>query len=261
MEKKRVRLTVAYDGTNYHGWQLQKNGTSIEAVLNETLSRLFQEDIKVIGASRTDSGVHALGNIAVFDTTARMPAEKVSYALNQRLPEDIRIQRSEEVPGDWHPRHCVSRKTYEYRIYRGEFPMPVKRLYSYFTYQPLDAEKMRRAARYLIGEHDFKSFCQTGAVVETYVRTIYCMEVEEQGRDLVIRVTGSGFLYNMVRIIVGTLIEIGRGRYEPEHMQEILKARDRGAAGPTAPAEGLTLVGYEFPEEKVPFSGETTRKA
>lgn len=261
MEKKRVRLTVAYDGTNYHGWQLQKNGTSIEAVLNETLSRLFQEDIKVIGASRTDSGVHALGNIAVFDTTARMPAEKVSYALNQRLPEDIRIQRSEEVPGDWHPRHCVSRKTYEYRIYRGEFPMPVKRLYSYFTYQPLDAEKMRRAARYLIGEHDFKSFCQTGAVVETYVRTIYCMEVEEQGRDLVIRVTGSGFLYNMVRIIVGTLIEIGRGRYEPEHMQEILKARDRGAAGPTAPAEGLTLVGYEFPEEKVLFSGETTRKA
>ena len=133
MGKKRVRLTVAYDGTNYHGWQLQKNGVSIESVLNEALSSLFREEIKVIGASRTDSGVHALGNIAVFDTVSPMPAEKVSYALNQRLPEDIRIQKSEEVAEDWHPRHCVSRKTYEYRIYRGEFPMPVKRLYAYFT--------------------------------------------------------------------------------------------------------------------------------
>lgn len=247
MEKKRVRLTVAYDGTNYHGWQLQKNGCSIEGVLNEALSNLFQEDIKVIGASRTDSGVHALGNIAVFDTTGQMPAEKVSYALNQRLPEDIRIQKSEQVPLDWHPRHCVSRKTYEYRIYRAEFPMPVKRLYSYFVYNTLDVGKMRAAARYLVGEHDFKSFCQTGAVVETTVRTIYSIDVEEQGADLVIRIVGGGFLYNMVRIIAGTLIEIGRGRYEPERMQEILNACDRGAAGPTAPAAGLTLIRYEFP--------------
>ena len=143
--KKRVRLFVAYDGTNYHGWQVQNNGITIESELNRCLTDLLGEKIEVIGASRTDSGVHALGNVAVFDTTARMPAEKISYALNQRLPEDIRIQKSEEVAADWHPRHCESRKTYEYRIYRGEFAMPVKRLYSYHTYRSLNVEKMCEA--------------------------------------------------------------------------------------------------------------------
>lgn len=246
MEKKRVRITVAYDGTNYHGWQLQDNGITIEAELNRCLTELLGEEIKVIGASRTDSGVHALGNVAVFDTVNRMPAKKISYALNQRLPEDIRIQKSEEVADDWHPRHCESRKTYEYRIYRGEFPMPVKRLYSHFVYTPLDVGKMREAAAYLEGEHDFKSFCQTGAQVESTVRTLYSLWVEEQDSDLVIRVCGNGFLYNMVRIIAGTLIEVGQGKREPESMLEVLSALDRGAAGPTAPANGLTLVKYEF---------------
>ena len=246
MEKKRIRLTVAYDGTNYHGWQLQDNGNTIEAELNKGLSELLGEEIRVIGASRTDSKVHALGNVAVFDTVSRMPAGKISYALNQRLPEDIRIQKSQEVPADWHPRRCESRKTYEYRIYRAEFPMPVKRLYSHYIYTPLDVGRMREAAAYLEGEHDFKSFCQTGAQVESTVRTIHSLWVEEQESDLIIRVCGNGFLYNMVRIIVGTLIEVGQGRREPESMQEILGALDRAAAGPTAPAHGLTLVKYEF---------------
>lgn len=249
MSARRIRLTVAYDGTNYCGWQMQNNGITIESELNRCLSDLFKEDIKVIGASRTDSGVHALGNIAVFDTTAHMPASKVSYALNQRLPEDIRIQKSEEVAYDWHPRHCDSRKTYEYRIYRGQFPMPVKRLYSLFTYYELDVEKMQRAAAYLVGEHDFKSFCQAGAQVETTVRTIYALEVEEQGADLVIRVCGNGFLYNMVRIIAGTLLEVGQGRRSPESMEEVLSACDRQKSGPTAPAHGLMLMKYEFPCE------------
>lgn len=246
MEKKRVRLTVAYDGTNYHGWQIQNNGITIESELNRCLSDLLGEPVEVIGASRTDSGVHALGNIAVFDTESPMPAEKISYALNQRLPEDIRIQRSEEVAADWHPRHCESRKTYEYRIYRGEFPMPVRRLYAYFTYRSLCVEDMREAAAYLVGEHDFKSFCQTGAQVESTVRTIYLIEVEEQGAELVIRVCGNGFLYNMVRIIAGTLMEVGQGRRAPSDMPAILDAKDRRAAGPTAPAHGLTLMRYEF---------------
>lgn len=246
MEKKRVRITVAYDGTNYHGWQLQDNGITIEEELNRCLTELLGEEIKVIGASRTDSGVHVLGNVAVFDTVNRMPAKKISYALNQRLPEDIRIQKSEEVLPDWHPRHCESRKTYEYRIYRGEFPMPVKRLYSHFIYTPLDAGRMREASAYLEGEHDFKSFCQTGAQVESTVRTLYSLWVEEQDSDLVIRVCGSGFLYNMVRIIAGTLIEVGQGKREPESMLQVLSALDRSAAGPTAPANGLTLVKYEF---------------
>jgi len=246
--KKRVRLVVAYDGTNYHGWQIQKNGITIESELNRCLSDLLGETIEVIGASRTDSGVHAMGNIAVFDTVNRMPAEKISYALNQRLPEDIRIQKSEEVALDWHPRHCESRKTYEYRIYRSEFPMPVKRLYSVFTYHKLDVQRMQEAAVYLVGEHDFKSFCQTGAQVESTVRTIYSVEVEEQGADLVIRVCGNGFLYNMVRIIAGTLLEVGQGKRTPEEMPKILEARERTFAGPTAPAHGLMLVRYEFVE-------------
>ena len=244
---KRVRLTVAYDGTNYHGWQVQNNGITIESELNRCLTDLLREPIGVIGASRTDSGVHALGNIAVFDTTSRMPAEKISYALNQRLPEDIRVQRSEQVADDWHPRKCASRKTYEYRIYRAEFPMPVKRLYSLFTYHDLDVSRMQEAAAYLEGEHDFKSFCQTGAQVETTVRTLYSVEVEEQGEnDLVIRVCGNGFLYNMVRIIAGTLLEIGQGKKDPMDIFAILEVKDRSAAGPTAPAHGLTLMKYEF---------------
>lgn len=247
--KKRVRLTVAYDGTNYHGWQIQNNGITIESELNRCLTDLLKEPIEVIGASRTDSGVHALGNIAVFDTVNRMPAEKISYALNQRLPEDIRIQKSEEVEPDWHPRHCESRKTYEYRIYRGQFPMPTKRLYSLFSYHKYDVIKMREAAAYLEGEHDFKSFCQTGAQVETTVRTIYSVEVMEQAEDLVIRICGNGFLYNMVRIIAGTLMEIGQGRREPRDIIRILEAKDRGTAGPTAPAHGLMLVKYEFPTQ------------
>lgn len=254
---KRVRLTVAYDGTNYHGWQLQNNGVTIEEELNRALSRLTGEEIRVIGASRTDAGVHALGNVAVFDTESLMPAEKISYALNQRLPEDIRVQKSEQVSADWHPRHCESRKTYEYRIYRAEFPMPTKRLYSYFTYHSLDVEKMREAARYLEGEHDFKSFCQAGSSVlkkpcqaESTVRTLFSLQVEEQGAELVLRVCGSGFLYNMVRIIAGTLIEVGQGKRAPETMTEVLAARDRSAAGPTAPAHGLTLIKYEFPAEE-----------
>lgn len=243
---KRVRLTVAYDGTSYHGWQIQNNGITIESELNRCLEDLLGEKTEVIGASRTDAGVHALGNIAVFDTESRMPAEKISYALNQRLPEDIRIQKSEEVDANWHPRHCDSRKTYEYRIYRGEFPMPMKRLYSCFTYHELDVDRMRRGASYLVGEHDFKSFCQTGAQVESTVRTLYSVDVEEQGSDVVIRVCGNGFLYNMVRIIAGTLLEVGQKKYPPEHMKEILETKNRKAAGPTAPARGLTLVGYEF---------------
>ena len=245
---RRIRLTVACDGTDYCGWQVQPNAVTVEGVLNEKLTGLLGEEITVTGASRTDAGVHSLGNVAVFDTETRIPADKISYALNQRLPEDIRIQKSEEVAPDWHPRHCESRKTYEYRIYRAEFPMPVKRLYTYFTYRPLDVGKMREAAAFLEGEHDFKSFCQTGAQVESTVRTVYSVNVEEQGSELVIRVSGNGFLYNMVRIIAGTLMEVGLGKRAPESMGELLAARDRSAAGATAPACGLTLVKYEFYE-------------
>lgn len=244
---KRVRLTVAYDGTAYSGWQVQPNGRTIEGELNWALSDLFGEAIEVIGASRTDAGVHALGNIAVFDTAARMPAEKIAYALNQRLPEDIRIRRSEEVAADFHPRKCQSIKTYEYRIYHDRFPLPTRRLYTHYSYADFDILAMQEAAAYLTGEHDFQSFCASGSQAETTVRTIYAAEVFEEGKEIVIRISGGGFLYNMVRIIAGTLMAVGQGAYPPEHMREIIRARDRSAAGPTAPARGLTLVSYEFP--------------
>lgn len=243
---KRIMLTVAYDGTNYCGWQVQPNGETIEGILNRCLSELLGENVAVTGASRTDSGVHALGNVAVFDTDSPIPADKISYALNRRLPEDIKIQRSEEVDSTFHPRHTASRKTYEYRIYCAPFPMPVRRLYTYFTYVPMDVERMRQAAACLVGTHDFKSFCSVGAQVETTVRQIDSLEIEEEGREIVIRVTGRGFLYNMVRIIAGTLMEAGRGHREPEDVEKILQARERQAAGPTAPACGLTLVRIDY---------------
>lgn len=237
---------VAYDGTAYHGWQVQPNGVTIEGELNKALSELLGEDIAVIGASRTDAGVHALCNIAVFDTESRIAPEKMAPALNARLPEDIRIQQSMQVPDDFHPRHCNTKKTYEYRIYMGKYENPIGRQYAHFVYVPLDVDKMQKAAQYLVGEHDFKSFCVAKAQVLTTVRTIYDVQVEEEGSYLTIRVSGNGFLFNMVRIIVGTLLEVGRGNMEPEQIKEILEAKDRQTAGPTAPARGLTLVKFEF---------------
>ncbi|MBO5069484.1 MAG: tRNA pseudouridine(38-40) synthase TruA [Roseburia sp.] len=243
---KRVKLIVAYDGTNYKGWQVQPNGITIEEVLNQKLSELLGENIVVTGASRTDSGVHSLGNVAIFDTNTRMPAEKISFALNQRLPEDIVVQDSCEVPSDWHPRYQKGRKTYEYRILNRTFRMPTRRLDTYFYYHPLDIEKMQRAAAYLVGEHDFKSFCAVGAQVKTTVRTIYACDVRKDQDIITIRVTGNGFLYNMVRIIAGTLIRVGGGEWKPEQIPDILSALDRNAAGPTAPAHGLTMIGIEY---------------
>lgn len=243
---KRVKLTVAYDGTNYCGWQVQPNGNTIEAELNKHLSELLGEEIRVTGASRTDAGVHARGNVAVFDTDARIPAEKISYAMNTRLPADIRIQRSEEVAGDFHPRFCETRKTYEYRICNRRFPDPCQRLYSLFYYWKLDTERMQRAADHLVGTHDFTSFCTNRPEVTDRVRTIYSLSVERQGDMIILRVTGSGFLYNMVRIITGTLLRVGSGQMEPEEIPGILEAKDRGRAGETARPEGLTLVEIEY---------------
>ena len=240
---KRVKLVVAYDGTNYHGWQVQDNGITIEEVLNRTISELVQEDIKVIGASRT---VHACGNVAVFDTESRIPGDKFSFALNQRLPEDIRIQESCEVDADFHPRYADTVKTYEYNILNRRFELPTKRLYAAFCYYPMDIERMNQAAAYLVGEHDFKSFCSAGAQVQTTVRTIYAVNVTKADDMVHIRITGNGFLYNMVRIIAGTLMQVGTGLMEPEQVKEILEARDRSKAGPTAVAKGLTLVEIRY---------------
>ena len=244
---KRVKLVVAYDGTNYRGWQIQNNGETIESMLNRAISSLTGEDIHVMGSSRTDSGVHAMGNVAVFDTEHRMPADKICFALNQRLPEDIRIQSSMEVEPDWHPRkhHCT--KTYEYKILNRKMEVPSLRLYTHFCHFDLDLDQMRQAAKLLTGEHDYKSFCNVRTQVLDTVRTVYSIDIEKDSNDVItIRVRGNGFLYNMVRILAGTLMAVGMGQRKPEEMPDILAACDRAAAGPTAPAKGLMLVGMEY---------------
>ena len=243
---KRIKLTIAYDGTNYCGWQIQPNGITIEEVLNKALTKMLGEEIIIIGASRTDSGVHAMGNVAVFDTETTIPADKIGVALNQRLPDDIVITKSEEVPLDFHPRYCNCSKTYEYHIINTRIPIPTKRLTNYFVSYVLDIDKMRQAASYLVGEHDFVSFCNVRTDVENTVRTITELDILTNGNEITIRITGNGFLYNMVRIIVGTLIRVGRGFYEPEKVKEILEAKDRKAAGVTAPAHGLMLVVIKY---------------
>ena len=272
---KRILLTVAYDGTGYSGFQAQKSGVpTIEKELNRAITQLTGTDTEVSGASRTDAGVHALCNLAVFDTESRIPPEKFANALNVRLPGQICVLDSREVPAQFHPRFAQTVKTYEYVIYNARFPSPARSRYSFYSYTPFDVEKMRQAAQYLVGEHDFKSFCSVHTQALTTVRTITEIEVTERAcdrekeaglaaevfpaaerkgvspREIVIRVSGTGFLYNMVRIIAGTLMEAGRGAIRPEEMPEILGACDRSKAGPTAPPEGLTLVRYRILPEK-----------
>ncbi len=247
----RIKLTVAYDGTDYCGWQVEPNGVAIEAVLNETISALTGGDIHVLGASRTDAGVHALGNVAVFDTESTIPPDRMAYAINERLPEDIVIVDSCEVPPDWHPRYQKGiRKTYEYHIWNAPVPSPLLRRYSTFISYPLNVDRMREGAAFLVGEHDFASFCNIHTDVKNTVRRIDELSIrtreDPHGREIVLRVTGSGFLYRMVRIIAGTLIRVGSGAWEPDRVREILEAKVRTQAGITAPPEGLVLVEIKY---------------
>lgn len=267
-------MTVAYDGTNYKGWQAQNGGETIEGKLNEALAALLvpsKKDLKrlakqgicpetylkewkapvVIGASRTDSGVHARGNVAVFDTDSRIPAEKFVPAINQHLPDDIRIVKAEEVALDWHPRRQACVKTYEYRVYNAKIADPLRRLYSHYVYFDIDIEKMRQAALHLVGEHDFRSFCNPESQVlkrgGSAVRTIYAIDIEKDTDGMIcMRVVGNGFLYHMIRILAGTLLRVGMGMTAPEEVAVILAKKDRQCAGPTAPACGLTLVGMQY---------------
>lgn len=245
---QRVKLEIAYDGTNYHGWQLQPHAVTIEGVINEKLSQLCQEDIRVIGASRTDAGVHAYGNVAVFDTESKIPPERFAMALNALLPTAIRVQRSFAVPADFHPRHCDSIKTYEYHILNRRIAIPTRRMYAYHFHWNLDLEAMREAAGYLVGKHDFVCFCSSKTQVKDTTRTIYSMTIEERGDELVLRVQGNGFLYNMVRIITGTLLQVGTKHFTPEYVKELLTCKDRSKGGACAPAHGLFLVEIAYPD-------------
>lgn len=243
---KRILIVVAYDGTNYHGWQIQPNAVTIEQIINESLTRLLNEKIEVIGASRTDSGVHASGNVAVFDTDTSIPAEKISYALNRMLPDDIVIQESYEVEPDFHPRKCESIKTYVYRILNRNFDNPIKSRNALHVYKKLDIDLMREAASYFVGMHDFRNFCSLHTQARSTVRIIYSLDIEREDDEIIITVSGNGFLYNMVRMITGTLIDVGSGKMKPDRIPEILVSKKRDFAINTAPAKGLTLEMIEF---------------
>lgn len=243
---RRIKLTVSYDGTAYCGWQIQPNGVTVEEVLNRALSRLTGETVRVTGASRTDAGVHARVNVAVFDTASAIPPERVAYAVNAVLPEDIVAVESQEVPPDWHPRYQNSVKTYEYRILNREMPDPLRRRDSWHVSFPLDVDRMRAAAACLVGEHDFRSFCSVHTGAKTTVRKICALDIVKSEDLITLRISGNGFLYNMVRIIAGTLVEAGRRARTPEEVREILEARERGRAGATAPPQGLVLADIRY---------------
>ena len=244
----RILLTIAYDGTDYGGFQSQVNSRAIQDVLEECLGAVFHQKIKTIGASRTDAGVHAEGNAAVFDVESRIRPSKIAFALNTYLPEDIRIVGSERVPDDFHPRYQNTVKTYEYHILNRTFPDPLTRRFEMHYYYPLDAGAMDAAAKSFIGEHDFISFCASGYSSKTTVRTMYDAGVRREGDRVIFTVTGSGFLYNMVRIMAGTLLEIGGGKRPVGDVEAALGAGSRSAAGPTAIARGLVLKEIRYPD-------------
>ena len=316
---KNIKLVVAYDGTNYSGWQIQPNAVTIEQLLDKAINSLTGENVHVTGASRTDAGVHAMGNVAVFKTNSTIPGRRWAYAINRFLPDDIVVQASWEVEKNFHPRHCNTVKTYEYKILNTPFPFPKERNYSWHVSHDLNINKMKEAAQILIGEHDFKSFCCVRTQTESTVRHIYSIEIIKEnvynknigekfsnkynndsikkngdnnnncldmkvsdnlsglsdkifgknyscddklqnnnvsaansadnisnGSYITIRIKGNGFLYNMVRIIAGTLMQVGRGQLMPADVQNMLLSKDRCSAGQTAPPQGLTLMGIDY---------------
>ncbi|WP_162829794.1 tRNA pseudouridine(38-40) synthase TruA [Desulforamulus hydrothermalis] len=246
---KNIKLTVAYDGTNYHGFQEQR-GTglaTVQEVLESTLSKIAKDTIQVIGAGRTDAGVHAWGQVVNFRSGRwPVPTEKIHLAMNALLPDDIKVLQAEEVPLDFHARFSATAKTYRYSIYNHRVMSPLHRLYCYHEPRLLDVRAMQEGAAYLVGSHDFKSFQAQGTPVKDTVRTIYRAEILSEPPLIHLYLRGNGFLYNMVRIITGTLLDIGMGKIPPSAMAQIIAARDRTLAGTTVPPQGLCLMEVEY---------------
>jgi pseudouridylate synthase I len=237
----RYKITIEYDGRNYGGWQRQKNSVGVQEVLEEKLSEFFGRKIKVTGSGRTDAGVHALGQAAHFDAETRIPAEKLKFPLNALLPDDIKIMECAAASEDFHAQYSAKRKTYIYKTYVSGIQSPTKRnLYAQIL-PPIDIEKMREAAKQFIGVHDFKAFSSSGSARKTTVREIYRLDIISEEADIIFEIEGSGFLYNMVRIIVGTLVYIGKGKLDICAVGHMFSAGDRKAGGKTMPAEGLYL--------------------
>jgi tRNA pseudouridine38-40 synthase len=240
--KRNIKLTIEYDGTNYSGWQKQKHSITIQQKIEEAIKSITREDCEVIGSSRTDAGVHARGFTANFITESNIPPNKFKYAINSKLPKDIVIINSEEVPLEFHSRFDSKGKKYIYTILNREEPPTIERNYVYHFPKKLDVDLMRQGSKFFIGEHEFDSFYKkSGSTVKSTLRNIYYCDVRKKDNLIEFTVIGSGFLYNMVRIMAGTLIEVGIGRIQPKDIQDILLAKDREKAGRSLPPQGLCL--------------------
>lgn len=247
---KNYKLTIQYDGTRYKGWQTQTStDLTIQGKLQDVLTQLAAHPVELTGSGRTDAGVHALGQVANVHLEEKYTCEEIRDYLNRYLPEDIAVTEVEEAEDRFHSRYHALAKTYLYRIHTGKIPNVFERKYMYSYQNPLEVSRMRQAAEYLVGTHDFKAFCGNKKMKKSTVRTIYEIRIEETENELHIYYTGNGFLQNMVRIITGTLLEIGDGRREPEEIVSILEGKNREAAGYTAPACGLTLCKVTYEKE------------
>jgi len=242
----KILITIAYDGTNYFGWQKQTNVATIENEIEKACSKIFANGFELIGCSRTDKGVHALGQRATITTQTNIPIEKICNALNANLPEDIVVNNAEEVSLDFHPRYCAKEKTYEYKILNDKYMIPQLRNFAEFERKPIDILKMQQASKYFIGEYDFKSFCASKATVKTTVRTVKDIQIKKDNNIINMYFTGNGFLYNMVRIMAGTLVDVGLNKIQAENIPDIIKAKDRTKAGRTLPPMGLTLIEIKY---------------
>ncbi|ASS76899.1 tRNA pseudouridine(38-40) synthase TruA [Tumebacillus algifaecis] len=238
---RNIKLTISYDGTDFHGFQIQPNLRTVQGALQARLEEVVGHPVSIIGSGRTDAGVHARAQVVNFHTSSRVPVEKWPIVCNVKLPGDLVVQDAEEVSEDWHARFSAQGKVYRYQMDRSAFSDVFTRKYAYHYPYPICVERMIEAATHLVGRHDFTSFCAANTPVEDKVRTLYAVDLREEGHLLTVTCRGEGFLYNMVRIIVGTLLDVGRGKIEPGELPDILLARDRKRAGVTAPAHGLTM--------------------
>ncbi|MGA8943669.1 MAG: tRNA pseudouridine(38-40) synthase TruA [Thermoactinomyces sp.] len=251
---KKIKLIVAYDGTDFSGFQSQSGRRTVQGTLEEVLGRITGESIQIVGSGRTDAGVHALNQVCHFTTSSPIPVEKYPYILRRALPRDLLVCQAEEVPPEFHAQKSARWKTYRYHLDLQPIPDIFQRRYRTHVPVSLDARAMQEAANHMIGTHDFTSFCSARTEVVNRVRTIFRCQINHEPDGLSIEVTGTGFLYNMVRIIAGTLVEVGKKRIKPEEIPSIIQARDRQKAGPTFPPEGLVLVqvGYDpWPDKLV----------
>lgn len=243
---RNIKLTIEYDGKEYNGWQKQPNKLNIQGEIERAIQNITGEQVELIGSGRTDAGVHALGQVANFKINSDFPIEKMAIAINSQLKKSIRIKEAEEVPQEFHSRYNCHSKTYQYVIDNSEQGSAIYRGLTYHVPQKLDIEKMQKAVTYFVGEHDFSSFKSSGTSSKSSVRIIYDAKVEKDGEKVKISLTGNGFLYNMVRIIAGTLVEVGLEKIEPNEILEIIEKGERARAGKTLPPQGLYLVKVEY---------------